>query len=84
MSGPISENDFLHELKAVVTVELTMAEVSQSQDDRDVPVSDWLLDPVETERARVGALGILAAITELQNGSPFRPSIGRGLMREQP
>ncbi|WP_327587980.1 hypothetical protein OHA25_13985 [Nonomuraea sp. NBC_00507] len=73
MSGPTGENTFLYELKNVVTVALTMAELSHSQNAHDLPVTEWLLDPTDIERERVGLRGILAAITELENGSfPFR------------
>lgn len=84
MSRPIGESNFLHDLKAVVAVELTMAEVSHSQNPPDLPVGEWLLDPIETERAQVGMRGILAAITELENGAPFRPATGRDQMRGRP
>ncbi|MGP3915173.1 hypothetical protein [Nonomuraea sp. 10N515B] len=73
MSGPTGENTFLHELKTVVAVALTMAELSHSQNAGDLPVTKWLHDPTDIERERVELRGILAAITELENGSfPFR------------
>ncbi|MGW0802567.1 hypothetical protein [Nonomuraea sp. NPDC002799] len=74
MSCPTNENAFLHELKAVVAIELTTADVCHSQSPRDLPVTEWLVDPVETERERVGLRGLLAAITVLENGSLFRPT----------
>ncbi|MFI7453109.1 hypothetical protein ACIBQX_36875 [Nonomuraea sp. NPDC049714] len=74
MSSPTDENNFLHELKVVVAIALTTAEASHSQNPRDLSVTEWLFDPIEIERERVGLRGILAAITELENGSLFRPA----------
>ncbi|MFB4289212.1 hypothetical protein ACBI99_16340 [Nonomuraea sp. ATR24] len=71
MSCPTDESDFLHELKVVVAIELHTADLCHSQHPRDLPVTEWLVDPTETEREQVGLRGILAAITELENGSLF-------------
>lgn len=68
MSRFTDESGHLHELRAVVVVALSMAEVSLSQNPRDLPVAEWLFDPVEIEREQVGLRGILAAITALENG----------------
>ncbi|MEV4060094.1 hypothetical protein [Nonomuraea dietziae] len=78
MSYPTGENNFLHELKAVVAIELNTADVCHSQHPRDLPVTEWLVDPTETEREQVGLRGILAAIPELENGSLFRPATEDG------
>jgi hypothetical protein len=67
--SPTDENNFLHELKNVVTVALTTAELSHSQNAGDLPVTEWLFDPTDIERERVGLRGILAAVTELERSS---------------
>ncbi|KAB8194097.1 hypothetical protein FH608_018125 [Nonomuraea phyllanthi] len=83
MSDPTGENNVLHELKVVVGLALAMAEVSQAQHTGDLPITEWLLDPAESERERVGLRGILAAITELESSPSFQPP-GAGSGRPLP
>jgi len=68
MNTPTGGNEFLHELKIEVRKELTLAESSRPQEARDLPIIDWLFDPVDAEHGEVGLRGLIDAIEALENG----------------
>ncbi|MEV0407667.1 hypothetical protein [Actinoallomurus sp. NPDC050550] len=69
MSTPNGENGFLYELEIEVEEELTVTEISNPEQATDVPVTDWLFDPADTERERTGLRGLLGAIQALEDDS---------------
>ncbi|GAA2829891.1 hypothetical protein [Nonomuraea rubra] len=78
MTTPTGGNEFLHELEVEVRQELRVVEVSRTQNAVDLPVTEWLIDPTDTEREEVGLRGVLGAIMELENGSPPHPGTEDG------
>jgi hypothetical protein len=70
MSIPTGDNAFLHELELNVRTELTQAETGQPEDEAvGVPIDEWLLNPVDTQRYEVGLRDLLGAVEALEDGS---------------
>jgi hypothetical protein len=73
MSTPTGDDGFRHELEITVEAELVEAESSQ-RDDETLPIEEWLVDPMETQRYEVGLRGLLGAIEAVQDARPDRPA----------
>ncbi|MFD1541767.1 hypothetical protein [Nonomuraea guangzhouensis] len=75
MSAPNPENDVLYELKAEVEIELTEVVASRPEEEMELPITDWLFDPTDAERAEIGERGLLDAVEVLEeDGTPPGPS----------
>jgi hypothetical protein len=70
MSIPTGDNAFLHELELDVRAKLTQAETGQPEEEAaDVPIDEWLSDPVDDQRYEVGLRNLLGAVEVLEDGS---------------
>jgi hypothetical protein len=67
------------DLEVEVEAELSLAESSHPREAADLPVPEWLFDPVDIEREEVELRNILEAIQELKSRSiRTRRSTGEG------
>ncbi|MER6176120.1 hypothetical protein [Streptosporangium sp. NPDC001681] len=69
MSAPNGEGDVLYELKAEVEVELIVVEASHPEEEMRLPVTDWLFDPTDVEREKIGLRGLRDAVEVLEDDS---------------
>ena len=68
MSIPTGDNAFLHQLEINVRAELTLAQASQPEEEAaDVPIEEWLIDPVDAQRYEIGLRTLLAAVEALED-----------------
>jgi hypothetical protein len=67
MSSPIGGDGFLYELAAEVGEELRLAECSRPEEAVGLPAAEWLFDPADAERDRVGLRGLLGAVQALED-----------------
>ncbi|SDM16691.1 hypothetical protein [Nonomuraea jiangxiensis] len=70
MSAPDGEKRFLYELHVEVEAEVTLAAASHPEQAADLPVSEWLFDPMEAESEEIGLRGLLDAVEVLEDDSP--------------
>lgn len=68
MTTPTGGGDFLRDLEAEVSEELTVAEYSSTEEAVVEPVSEWLYDPTDAERQRTALHDLLSAIQKLEVG----------------
>ncbi|MFI6290515.1 hypothetical protein ACIBEJ_02980 [Nonomuraea sp. NPDC050790] len=59
---------FLRALEAEVEVELNASVASHPEEALELPVTEWLFDPMDAEREQVGLRGVLDAIEVLEHG----------------
>ncbi|GAA2410358.1 hypothetical protein GCM10010191_19000 [Actinomadura vinacea] len=57
------------ELEVEVKAELSLAESSRPEEAGDLPVSEWLFDPVDVQRQEVELRGLREAAEELDGPS---------------
>ncbi|MEW1846386.1 hypothetical protein AB0392_51240 [Nonomuraea angiospora] len=69
MSAPSGEDDFLYELQIEVEAEVTLVASSHPEEVAELPVTEWLFDPVDAEREEIGLRGLLDAVEALEDGS---------------
>jgi hypothetical protein len=67
MGIPIGEDGFLTELEIEVREEVTLTESRLPEEAAGLPVAEWLFDPADAERDRVGLRGLLGAIHALED-----------------
>ena len=67
MSAPNDDNDVLYELEVEIEVELTQTEASHPEEEMALPITDWLFDPTDVERAEIGQRGLLDAVEVLED-----------------
>jgi hypothetical protein len=73
MSTAAYDNESLHDLELDVRMELTLAEISQPEQDADgAPAAEELPDP-DAERYEVALRTLLGAIEAVEDGSRPRP-----------
>jgi hypothetical protein len=72
MTAPNGENGFLHELEIEVEEEMIEAERGLPEEAAALPVAEWLVDPTDVERERIGLRGLLDAVEVLEHG--LRPA----------
>src|SRR5262245_62873430 len=70
MSVPSEDNVSLPALEADVVAELAMVEASHPEQEMDLPISEWLFDPVEAEEDEVGLRTLLGAVETLESPAP--------------
>ncbi len=69
MSTPTGDNAFLHELELNVRTDLTLAEISQPEEQADgVPAVEWPPDP-DAQRLEVSLRNLLGAIEALEDAT---------------
>ena len=70
MNIPTGDNAFLHELELDIRAELTLIETSQPKEEAaDLPIDEWLVDPVDDQRYEINLRSLLGAIEALEDGS---------------
>jgi hypothetical protein len=70
MSTPIGDHSFLHELELNVRTELTLAQTGQPEEAADdLPIDEWLIDPVDAQRYEFDLRNLLGAVEALEDGS---------------
>jgi hypothetical protein len=70
MSTPAGDNVSLHALELNIRIELTLVETNQPEEEVvDVPIDEWLVDPVDAQRYEVGLRSLLGAVEALEDGS---------------
>ncbi|MFC7041253.1 class I SAM-dependent methyltransferase [Nonomuraea rubra] len=62
------EDDFLHELEIEVEAEVSLVEASRPEEVAGLPVTEWLFDPADAEREKIGLRGLLDAVEVLEDG----------------
>jgi hypothetical protein len=67
LNAPNGEDEVLYELRAEVEIELIHVEASRPEEEKALPVTDWLFDPMDAEREEIGLRGLLEAIKVLEN-----------------
>jgi hypothetical protein len=68
MTTPTGDYAFLQKLELDVSAELTLAETSQPPEDAiEVPISEWLSDPADTQRYEVSLRILADAVSELED-----------------
>ncbi|MBO3749043.1 hypothetical protein J5X84_23445 [Streptosporangiaceae bacterium NEAU-GS5] len=70
MSVPGDDHVSLPELEADVAAELAMAEASHPEEVVNLPVNEWLFDPVDVEYDEVGLRTLLGAVETLESPAP--------------
>ncbi|MGW5266127.1 hypothetical protein ACWEQG_34560 [Microbispora sp. NPDC004025] len=68
MTAPSDEYGFLHELEIEVEEEMIEAERGLPEEAAALPIAEWLFDPTDVERERIGLRGLLGAVEVLEDG----------------
>ncbi|GLW12069.1 hypothetical protein Misp01_71970 [Microtetraspora sp. NBRC 13810] len=69
MSVPSGEHGFPYELEIEAEAEVALVEASHPEEVLAKPITDWLFDPVDAERAEIGLRGLLGAVQALEDDS---------------
>ncbi|MEV4458704.1 hypothetical protein [Microbispora sp. NPDC049633] len=67
MTAPSDEYGSLHELEIEVEEEMIEAERGLPEEAAALPITEWLFDPTDVERARIGLRGLLGAVEVLED-----------------
>jgi hypothetical protein len=62
----MEESQFLENLRAEVEAEQALANSGPPLDPTGIPPTEWLVDPTDIERERIGLRNLLGAIEALQ------------------